>query len=32
MQLIRIAVEQRIVSCPLGYLMFGYDLTSLYLA
>ncbi len=31
MQLIRIAVEQRIVSGPLGYLTFGFDLTQLYL-
>lgn len=32
MQLIRIAVEQKIVTSPLGYLMFGHDLTLLYLA
>ncbi|MFA5899322.1 MAG: response regulator transcription factor [Hyphomicrobium sp.] len=31
MQLIRIAVEQKIVTSPLGYLMFGHDLTALYL-
>jgi DNA-binding NarL/FixJ family response regulator len=31
MQLIRIAVEQKIVVSPLGYVMFGFDLTALYL-
>ncbi len=29
MQLIRIAVEQKIVASPIGYLIFGSDLTQL---